>query len=82
MEPKKEKIDDSIYCAPLVIFQRYKISILDIIHIHYDSFYCVYSQGGNAFGSVGIHFLWFFPLPMGACLSPKTFSQPASLFML
>jgi hypothetical protein len=41
MEPIKKKIDNSIFYAPLVNFQRYKIMVLSIIHTTCCSFYDV-----------------------------------------
>jgi hypothetical protein len=44
MEPIKKKIDNSIYYAPLVNFQRYKIMVLGIIHTTCCSFSDAWTQ--------------------------------------
>ncbi len=38
---KGKKVNNSIYYAPLVIFQKYKIIVLNIAHTPCASFYCV-----------------------------------------
>lgn len=38
----KKHFDNQTYCAPFVILQKYKITILNTIHTPYGSFYYVY----------------------------------------